>query len=43
MWEEVEDVGDDDFFDELLKKIKEIKNFGDVNRVVFIYVFEVDN
>ncbi|ENP7380576.1 DEAD/DEAH box helicase [Vibrio parahaemolyticus] len=43
MREEAEDAGDDDLFDELSKKIKEIKNSGDVNRVALTHVLEVDN
>ncbi|MDT3322026.1 DEAD/DEAH box helicase [Shewanella sp. SP1S2-4] len=43
MREEAEDAGDDDLFDELSKKIKEIKNPGDINRVALTHVLEVDN
>ena len=43
MRDKAEDEGDDDLFNELSKKIKDIKNSGDANRVALTHVLEVDN
>lgn len=43
MRDKAEDEGDDDLFNELSKKIKEVRNSGDANRVALTHVLEVHN